>query len=57
MPAILLKNARIFDGMSEDCLEGQQVLIEAGRIREISSKPIKTSEARVFELGGRTLMP
>lgn len=57
MPAILLKNARIFDGESEDCPEGQHVLIEAGRICEISSKPIKASEAKVFDVGGRTLMP
>src|ERR1700735_564934 len=57
MPPVLLKNARIFDGESEDCVEGQHVLIEGGRIREISSKPIKTSEARIIEVGGRTLMP
>ena len=57
MPAILLKNARIFDGECEDCAEGQQILIEAGRIREISSKPIKASQAKVYDVGGRTLMP
>jgi imidazolonepropionase-like amidohydrolase len=57
MPPVLLKNARIFDGESEDCLEGQHVLVEGGRIREISSKPIKSSDARTIEVGGRTLMP
>ena len=57
MPPVLLKNARIFDGVSEDCPESQHVLVEGGRIREISSKPIKSSEARVIEVGARTLMP
>ncbi len=57
MPAIVLKNARIFDGVSEDCAEGQHLLIESGMIREISSKPIKSSDAKVLDVGGRTLMP
>jgi len=55
--AILLRNARIFDGHSEACAEGQHVLIEGGTIREISARAPKSSDARVIDLGGRTLMP
>ena len=57
MSAILLRNARIFDGHSEACAEGQHVLIEGGTIREISARAPKSSDARVIDLGGRTLMP
>jgi imidazolonepropionase-like amidohydrolase len=55
--AILLKNARIFDGFSDSCAEGQQLLIDGGRIREISGKPIKVGEAQALDVGGRTVMP
>jgi imidazolonepropionase-like amidohydrolase len=54
---VLLKNARVFDGISGDCAEGMQVLVEAGLIREVSSKPIKAVGAHVIDVGGRTLMP
>jgi imidazolonepropionase-like amidohydrolase len=57
MTAILFKNARIFDGVSEECQEGMQVLVEGDRIREVSSKPIKSANAQVIDVGGRTLMP
>jgi imidazolonepropionase-like amidohydrolase len=33
---VLLKNARDFDGVSDDCPQGLQVLIEGGMIREVS---------------------
>jgi imidazolonepropionase-like amidohydrolase len=54
---LLFKNARIFDGVNPDCPEGMQVLVEAGIIREVSEKPIKAGNARVIDVGGRTLMP
>jgi imidazolonepropionase-like amidohydrolase len=57
MPCTLLTNARIFDGYSADCAEGMQVLIEGDLIREVSAKPIKSADARVIDLAGRTLMP
>ena len=57
MTSVLLKDARIFDGLSEHCLEGMQVLIECGVIREVSDKPINPGNARVIDVGGRTLMP
>jgi imidazolonepropionase-like amidohydrolase len=54
---VLLENARVFDGVSGDCPQGMQVLIEGGMIREVSSTPIKTTEVQVIDVGGRTLMP
>lgn len=57
MSSLQLKNARVFDGYSKDCPEGMQVLIEGGMIREVSSTPIKSAEAQIIDIGGRTLMP
>jgi imidazolonepropionase-like amidohydrolase len=55
--SILLKNARLFDGLNGDCAEGVQVLIENGVIREVSHQPVKASDAHGIDVGGRTLMP
>src|SRR6266853_4215908 len=57
MPAVLFKNARVFDGTNGDCPEGMQVLVEAGVISEVSDKPIKVNNTHVIDVGGRTLMP
>ena len=57
MPPLLFRNARIFDGRSDDCPDGMSVLVADGLIREISDKSIKAPEARVIDVGGRTLMP
>jgi imidazolonepropionase-like amidohydrolase len=57
MAGILLRGARVFDGASEDCEEGMQLLIEGGVIREISRTPISARDALTLDLGGRTLMP
>lgn len=54
---ILLKHARIFDGVDADCPENMQVLVVDGAIKEISSAPIKVREAQTIDVGGRTLMP
>jgi imidazolonepropionase-like amidohydrolase len=55
--SVLLRNARVFDGYSEECPERMHVLIEGGAIREVSSMPIKSGEGPVIDIGGRTLMP
>src|ERR1700722_6073850 len=57
MASILLKNARIFDGVSSDCAEGMQVLIEGGTICELSANPISVTGAQVIDVRGWTLMP
>jgi imidazolonepropionase-like amidohydrolase len=57
MASILLKNARIFDGVSGECPEGMQLSVESGVICQVSDKPIPVGEAQVIDIGGRTLMP
>jgi imidazolonepropionase-like amidohydrolase len=57
MTPILFKNARVFDGVSGDCPDGMQVLVERGFIREVSDTPIKMSDVRAIDVGGRVLMP
>ena len=57
MSNTLLINARVFDGHGADCPQGMQVLVEGGLIREVSARPIKSAEARVIDVAGRTLMP
>ena len=56
MTTVLLKNARIFDGHSEECPQGQQILIEGGQIREIGDA-LTARDARIIDIGGRTVMP
>jgi imidazolonepropionase-like amidohydrolase len=57
MTLIAFKNARVFDGLSADCAEGMQVLVEDGVIREVSDTPVNASGAEEIDVGGRTLMP
>jgi imidazolonepropionase-like amidohydrolase len=57
MPAVLLTNARVFDGDSADCAEGMNILVADGVIQEIASQPLKAKDAITIDVGGRTLMP
>ena len=56
---LLFSNATLIDATSEQAREGFHVLVEAGRIKEVSDKPISVSSDAVqrFDLGGKTLMP
>lgn len=57
MTQTILENARVFDGVSEDCPEGMTVLVEDGTIREVSDRPITANGARRIDVAGKTLMP
>jgi imidazolonepropionase-like amidohydrolase len=58
MTSLLFKNARIFDGASADCVDGQWLRVADGRIQEIASQPLKAPDGtRVIDVAGRTLMP
>jgi imidazolonepropionase-like amidohydrolase len=57
MTMLLIRNARIFDGRNAECPEGMNVLVDGDTIREVSDKPIAAKDARVIDVGGRTLMP
>lgn len=57
----LLKNFSLLDPSEPDAKDGPkggcEVLIEGERIREVSSRPIKSAGATVIDCGGHTLMP
>lgn len=53
----VLQNATIFDGMSEDVIEHGSVVIEGGRIREVSTDAARFDDARMIDCGDRYLMP
>ncbi len=57
MSRTLICNVDIFDGVSPDLLEGHHVLVENGRIKDISAQPIKAENATVIEGDRQTLMP
>jgi len=57
MTTLLFKNARIFDGTNADCAEGMHLCVSDGLIQEVSPKSIIAQDARVIDVGGRTLMP
>jgi imidazolonepropionase-like amidohydrolase len=57
MTALIFTNARVFDGTSGDCAEGMSVRVEGDRIVELSSQPMAAADARMIDVGGRTLMP
>ncbi len=57
MSAIVFRNCRLVDATAPEPREGFDVLIEDDRIREVSDKPIKSSEADEVDVAGRVLMP
>lgn len=54
---ILFRGARVFDGIHSECAEGVDVLVQDGLIREVSDRPLQSTQAQVIEVRGRTLMP
>ncbi len=53
----VFRNARVFDGMSADLDEGASVVVEGGRIREITRGAVGFKDAHDIDCGGRFLMP
>lgn len=53
----LLTHAVIFDGESDELIEGGSVLVEGDTIREVSAGTIQAASAEVIDCGGRFLMP
>ena len=56
-PATLFRNARVLDGHADEALDDHDVLVEGGRIREVSAGRLSAEGVQVVELGGKTLMP
>jgi imidazolonepropionase-like amidohydrolase len=57
MPTILFTNGRVLDPVQGVLREGLAVLVRDGRIAEVGAGIAAPSDARVIDLGGRTLMP
>ncbi|SAI74447.1 prolidase [Bordetella ansorpii] len=57
MTAVLFKNAALLDPTQPELQEGFHVLVEDGKIREVSDRPITASSAQVIDVAGKTLMP
>jgi imidazolonepropionase-like amidohydrolase len=56
-PSILIKNVRIFDGISDELRRGN-LLIVGSKIKQISSDPMTPpAHAEIIDGGGRVLMP
>ena len=45
MGTIVLRDGVIFDGHSPELLDGADVLIVDGEIKEVSERPLKTTDA------------
>lgn len=53
----IMRNCRIFDGVSETLRDGHDILIEDGKITAVSDRPITSAAAEVRDMGGRFVMP
>ena len=58
MTSILFRNAALLDTVGRTVRPGHDVLVEEGRIKEVSDKPIEANSVDVtHDVAGRTLMP
>jgi len=54
---VLFKNANLLDPLRGELLEGHDILVEGGVVREVSDKPLQSKTARVIDVKGKTVMP
>lgn len=54
---VLFKNGALLDPVHPELLEGHDVLVENGVIKEVSDKPLTAASARIIDLKGKTIMP
>jgi imidazolonepropionase-like amidohydrolase len=57
MTSVLFRNGALLDPLQPELIPANEVLVEDGRIKEVSDRPIKSASARVIDLKGKTLMP
>jgi imidazolonepropionase-like amidohydrolase len=57
MTSFLFHNLRLLDPRRDELIDGMQVLVEDGIVREVADRPIASTAARRIDLAGRTLMP
>lgn len=57
MPIQIFRGARVLDVDRGHLSDSQDVVVEAGRIAQISATQVRIPDAEVIDVGGRTLMP
>jgi imidazolonepropionase-like amidohydrolase len=57
MAVVIFANCAVLDGTRNERREDHHVLVENGRIREVSDRPLDGAAAETVDLRGRTLMP
>ena len=57
MAAVIFANCAVLDGTRNERREDHHVLVENGRIREVSDRPLDSAAAEIIDLRGHTLMP
>lgn len=57
MTLVLFRNASVLHADRAELTPNCDVLVENGRIREVSEKPIQARSAAIFDVKGNTLMP
>ena len=55
--AIVVKNARVFDGKSDKLLPETTVVVSGNKIEKIAKDASVPADAKVIDAGGRVLMP
>lgn len=53
----LFRKLKLLDPRFDEARGGHEVLVEGGKIKEVSASPIKAAMATAIDCGGRTLMP
>lgn len=54
---VLFRNAHLLDPLRGELLEGHDILVEQGVVREVSDKPLHSQAAQVIDVKGKTVMP
>lgn len=57
MQRIAFRNAALFDSRKGVMRRGATVIVEGGRIAQVSLKPVKAGGAKVYDLKGKALLP
>ena len=57
MTMMTFHGGKLLDPRQPDLLDGVEVLIEDGLVKEVSDAPIKSDASHRIDLGGRTLCP
>jgi len=57
MESILFSHCALLDPVAGELREDHAVLVENGRVKEVSDRPIRSQSAREIDVRGKTLMP